>query len=113
MKFQKGQSGNPGGPPKGILRELREKHHDDVFRIVDELVKMALNPDVEPKHRIAASKEALDRIVGRPQQKVELSGEVAHTADAERMPELTNEQLLALAALDDEDDIAPVAPTSH
>jgi len=77
VKFEKGKSGNPGGRIKGILRELREKHRDDVFKIVDALVAIALNADEKAKDRIAASKEALDRIVGRPQQKVDLSGDLS------------------------------------
>lgn len=56
----KGQSGNPGGRPKGIAAKARE--HTD--RCIDVLVEALAEDDV--KTRIAAARELLDRGHGKP-----------------------------------------------
>lgn len=100
--FKPGQSGNPGGKPKGVLRQIRELHGNDAVKIVGELVKMALDENLDPKHRIAASKEALDRIIGKPQQKVDLSGDL-NVGKRVDLRNLSDEELRILAKMDDSD----------
>ncbi|WP_245514670.1 MULTISPECIES: DUF5681 domain-containing protein, partial [unclassified Mesorhizobium] len=58
-KFQPGQSGNPGGRPKGIAAKARE-HADRAVEVLAE----ALDDD-DTKTRIAAAKEILDRGFGK------------------------------------------------
>lgn len=59
-RFKPGQSGNPGGRPKGIAAKARE--HTD--RALEVLVEGMSDPD--PRVKVAAAKELLDRGYGKP-----------------------------------------------
>lgn len=75
----KGQSGNPGGRPKGIAAKARE--HTD--KALDVLV--AGMGDEDPRVRVSAAKEVLDRGWGKP---------LAMTADVtKRLDEFTDDDL--------------------
>jgi hypothetical protein len=71
-KFQPGQSGNPGGRPKGIAAKARE--HAD--KALDVLVSALVDQDT--KTRIAAAKELLDRGFGKP---VTMTADVTNKLD--------------------------------
>lgn len=72
-RFQKGQSGNPGGRKRGdaAVTELARKHAPEMIRV---LVKIALDEEAAVNSRVAAAGQVLDRAYGRPRQALEHSG---------------------------------------
>lgn len=73
MVFKPGQSGNPGGRPKGIAAKARE--HTD--KALDVLVE-GMDAD-DPRVRVAAAKEVLDRGWGKP---LTMTADVSNRLDA-------------------------------
>jgi hypothetical protein len=75
-RFRKGQSGNPGGRPKGrsitaALRELLDREHNG--RVIAELIAERLVRDAL-QGKFPQAKEILDRSDGRVTERHEVAG---------------------------------------
>ena len=84
MKFQKGQSGNPGGRPKviGDVQELARQHTADA---IETLATIMRDSESAPAARVAAANAILDRGYGKASQHI--SGEISQCYVAE-LPEV-------------------------
>jgi len=77
MPFQPGQSGNPGGRPRGaagLARYIAEQTKDG-RELVDRLLELSRTG--EPRESGAATLALLDRMVGKPLQSIDMQALVA------------------------------------
>ena len=65
MPFKPGQSGNPGGRPKGKVKQIAAKAREHADAVVEELANIVMDKDEKASDRIAAGKELLDRGIGK------------------------------------------------
>jgi hypothetical protein len=73
MRFEKGQSGNPGGRPKAErnVRELAQQHTAEAIEALVDVVRTG-----KPAERVQAATALLDRGWGRPSTAIEMTSTV-------------------------------------
>jgi len=69
MKWEKGQSGNPGGRPK-VVGEVQELARQHTTQAIQTLVGICTNKEAPPASRVAAANAILDRGYGKPSQHI-------------------------------------------
>ena len=63
--FKPGQSGNPGGRPKGLAKTVRDVCGGSPLRLAQGLLEIAEDPKAHNRDRVAAYRELLDRGWGK------------------------------------------------
>jgi hypothetical protein len=100
-RFQKGQSGNPGGRPK-VLGEVQELARQYTAEALETLRDIMRDKKAPPAARALASNSILDRAYGRPPQTVNAN------VTSRPVRDMSDAELLAIAASEAEE-----APTQH
>ena len=90
-RWQKGQSGNPGGRPK-VLGDVQELARQRSPEALNTLVEIMQSPKAPPAARVAAANSLLDRGYGRPTQTI------AQTLTRVDPDTLTDAELAAIAS---------------
>lgn len=65
VPFKKGQSGNPGGRPKGVAARARDLVGNDPTRLLEVLLAVAEDETEKASDRVRATQELLDRGWGK------------------------------------------------
>jgi hypothetical protein len=101
-KFQKGQSGNPGGRPK-IPPDVKEAARGMSPEAIDTLGEVMRDRKQPGAARVEAANSILDRAWGKPQQHI-TTGRIEQLSDQELAEELeiTLQAIKAIAAKNDE-----------
>ena len=96
--FVPGQSGNPGGRPRGLARRVRELVGDDGDEIVRFMFDVMSNPKARMADRIEAARWLGDRGFGRSVQPIDLDVNQPHALN---LSDFSTEDLEALLAIVD------------
>jgi hypothetical protein len=65
-----GFTANAGGRPRSVIEELKSKYLNRLPELFENLFRLAA-PNNPPMVQIAATKELLDRLIGKPQVTIE------------------------------------------
>jgi Family of unknown function (DUF5681) len=79
--FVPGQSGNPGGRPKGLTRRVRQLVGDDGTAIAEFMYAVMVDDGARTADRLEAARWLADRGFGKPPQDVELALRAQETID--------------------------------
>ena len=91
-----GQSGNPGGRPKGLSRRVRELVGDDGYAIAEFMYTVMVDSTARTADRLEAGRWLADRGFGRAIQGLEV--DVAHRPGID-LAVISTEDLEALVAI--------------
>ena len=95
LGFQPGQSGNPGGRPKGPSRRVRELVGDDGHAFAEFMLEVMNDETARNADRIEAAKWLADRTFGRAVQALDIDVN-QHSLD---ISHFSTEDLRAIAAI--------------
>ena len=104
-QFRPGQTGNPGGRPKGVAALARQ--HADAA--IDFLAKLLVDESAASSARVQAAREILDRGYGKP---IAMSADVTDNLDDVSVEEL-REVIHALREAEETARVAEEEGTAH
>jgi len=111
-RWQKGQSGNPGGRPK-VIGDLQEQARQWAPEALEALREVATSKDAPPSARVSAAVALLDRGYGKPAQSIDakVSNEPSmaqlHLQALKELAERAKEQKAAREAQENMIDVTP------
>jgi hypothetical protein len=95
--FKPGQSGNPGGRPKGLSKRVRELVGEDGEKIVEFMTSVMADESARKADRLEAAKWLADRGFGRAIQGLEVDVAQRHCLDLAQVSAEDLEALLVIA----------------